>query len=332
MARKLIIGIFISICLIFVMSHNAKAITPVIELNNYSLVRSGNFSTNCEFSGTFEVASTGACTITPRGNVNLNIIKTNNDIASKSGDLIHFYLFIYTNQDNLQYEPKLLLHTYSTQNYSIIQYDEISYSKYNEQLISYGGYINWSPNNDFSIDYETFNSYYKIYEITLRSDLDGSRPFGLYGPGLFSLTFNQIPGATLTFALRSFTQWRKVESQENKEVEEKTQSAVDESAASGESSQGSVEGSTQNLMSAGASIISALSNAPATDCNINMSTSGSSSAFTGAIGSVNLCSGVPSGVLTMVQGIVALVFTPIVLYYTYSIITTIYKQFREYNS
>lgn len=122
------------------------------------------------------------------------------------------------------------------------------------------------------------------------------------------------------------------QSQDQKNEINETNNAVEDSQNAGDSSQSDTDNTTQSLMTAGANIIGALTSAPATDCNINVSTTGNSSSFTGAIGSLNLCSDVPSSVLTLVQGMVALVFTPLVLYYVYHILTLIYAQFKEYNS
>lgn len=269
--KKWFWGIFISILTIFAMSHNASAITTVLDLTNYSLVRSGTWTTNCEFTGSFNISSSGACAIRPTGNVVINTIQTNNNYDSKAGDLFHFYLFIYTDQYNIENEPRLTNFSYQTQNYSVIQYQEVSYSKYNEDMISYGGYINWSPNNDFSINFETYNGFYKIYEITLRSDVDGTRPVGLYGgaAGLYVMNFNQVPGVQITYALKSFSQWRPTESKENKEVEEKTQEAVDDSEAAGGTSSQDAQTGTTGLLNAITGAVSVISSATPTNCKIN---------------------------------------------------------------
>ena len=261
-------GIFISILSIFAMSHNANAITPVIDLTDYSVVRAGSYSTTCTFSGNY---TQNACTIQPRGTTRLNQIETGNQYKVLAGDLITFYLFVYSDSYNLEYEPVPLNFSYSTNNYSVIQYHEISYSKYNENIVSYGGYINWSPNNDFGIDFDTYNSFYKIYEITLRNDVEETKSFGLYGgtSGLFILNFNQVPGVSITFSLKNFIQWRPNESKINKEVEEKTQSAVDDSEAAGGSSSTDAQTGTTGLLNAITGAVSVISSAQPTNCKIN---------------------------------------------------------------
>lgn len=107
---------------------------------------------------------------------------------------------------------------------------------------------------------------------------------------------------------------------------EDVQDASQQSESDSNTAQSDAEGASQSLLNATGSIVSALTSAPATDCNIDISTRHFS------IGQVNLCSDVPQGVLNFVHGLIALVFTPIVLYFCYSIVTTLYNLFKEYNS
>lgn len=337
MASKLVIGIFISICAIFVMSHNASAIDFVLDLDNYTLSRNDERRIlDLAWNGNTSCINVNYCEVFDSVNVSrVNLLK-NGVNASYNDNSIVIWRVLVGSQLHDGYSNAISL--FNQKNFTTNN-DNLIFLGYNQKTVDRETvYTTFSVAPDNTYVGNVVSSYHNftIYEYYFKVLQGGQYKIGFESTGssitsdIFDLT--AYNNSKIMFMNLSVQAWSPVESKENKEVEEKTQEAVEQSAESGESSQGSVEGSTQNLMSAGASIISALSNAPATDCNINMTTSGSSSAFTGAIGSVNLCSGVPSGVLTMVQGIVALVFTPIVLYYTYSIITTIYKQFKEYNS
>ena len=110
----------------------------------------------------------------------------------------------------------------------------------------------------------------------------------------------------------------------NQDSADATQDSADEAQNEADSSSQSVDSTTQSLGSALTSISGALINAPATDCLINTNNNRLS------LGTLNLCSQVPSNVLTIVSNIIALVFTPIVLYFAYNVITLLYNTFKEY--
>lgn len=336
MVRKVAIGIFIAIFVIFLMSHNASAITPVIDLNNYEQYRYLIYPVNdCTFTGgeNYFTGRDSFCRVTVRNFTTINSIKTHDTYAVKKGDIVNYYLFVYTSTNPVNFLPKLENISNNLLGWDLISFNAVAIQDYINSSTTTGNLYQYDSANLSLTDTENnFYSVYRIYELTMRANQDGNLYVGLNtGGGIFSMPIEDF-GVDFVYSIKFLKWFRQGESQENKEVEEKTQGAVDQSTSDGNSSQTTVESSTQSLMSAGGSIISALINAPATDCNINVQTSGSSRLFTTAIGQLNLCSDVPQGVLNMVQGIVALVFTPIVLYFTYNVLTTLYNQFKEYNS
>lgn len=345
MVHKVIIGIFISILSIFAMSHNASAADFGISFDNYTLVRSNAVPyINCQ-TNTGNITNVQTCSINSNtsGITKLNVIYLNttqwNNV--EVGDIFEFYVNLHTKENHwIQGGSFGIISAYST---SSTTTELLSVEEVSSTVIPFTD-TTYSTNSEFfnlidGFNINQFSRISKVYRVLIRVIAVPSTPPYTINIGLQARTQNSLfeyynfgDTPAVDAHLSNFKQYRFAGSEENKEQEEKTQEAVDDSQASGESSQSSVEGTTQSLMSAGASIVSALTSAPATDCNISVNTSGSSRLFTTAIGQLNLCSDVPQGVLTMVQSIVALVFTPIVLYFGYNVITTLYNQFKEYNS
>ena len=113
----------------------------------------------------------------------------------------------------------------------------------------------------------------KVYRITQRVDLDGNHLIGLNVTDnstlRYILSFYQSSNYTVFFTLKNFTIYRPAESKENKEVEEKTQGAVDDSEAAGGSSSSDAQTGTTGLLNAITGAVSVISSASPTNCKIN---------------------------------------------------------------
>lgn len=332
MARKLIKYIFICLCVCFFMSHNVFAITTVYDLTNYERVSSGRSpSIYCTYSdGTSTSGAVCSSTYSKRITGFDQRLTYPTGFAFEKGDIIEFDLTFYAASFGNDLTNFGLLRLLTNNNrFSVIDYTSTqdtfnssdgrmifdsstnNFYTYNE----FGGVIN------FHIIVEVVDDYTGIFGITESASV----PF-------IRAEFYANNGNLLMF-LSNWNVYRKGSSDPaNQEQAEATQNAADDSAQDGNASEDAVNNSTQSLSSALSNISGALISAPATDCKISVNTTGNSSSFTSAIGQLNLCSNVPQNILNTVQTIIALVFTPIVLYFAYNVITTIYGLFKEYNS
>lgn len=332
MVRKIVRYIFICLGLVFVMSQNVGAVSTVYDLSNYSRVNAGRGpSIKCYYTDDTTTNST-VCTSTYSKRIKGfdMSLQHANGFSYKKGDIIEFDLTFYASSFGNDLTNFGLLRLLTNNNkFSVIDYAATE----NTFVSSDGRMIFDSPTNNFytsdefggvinfHIVVEVVDDYTGIFGITE----SGSIPF-------IRTEFYSNNGNLLMF-LSNWNVYRKGTSDPaNQEQAEATQDASDQATSDGQASQQSVDGQSQSLISSMGSIVTALTNAPNGDCTINVSTTGASSAFTSAIGTLNLCSNVPNNIRTTIQGIVALVFTPIVLYFLYNIVTKLYNLFKEYNS
>lgn len=333
MAHRLITGILLCLCAVLLMSYNVSAIQPVYNMNGYSIVNSASsLKMNCVINNASNVTVKNVtddwvCEYNPTTNDNVARLRrfySTEQWAFQSGDIIEFSLIVWSSV-NLSTLSGFVINFIGDNGAGLflLNIEQVANNVFSNDIISI---TNGSGGTLFN-----GNVFYSIYRYTFKARNDGVSSIG-YPVG--AQDYFLWSGSNLSFRMYDVKQYRMTgESSSDQQNEiNATNDSVQESENEGNTSQTDTDNTTQSLMTAGANIISALTSAPATDCNINISTTGSSSSFTSAIGSLNLCSDVPQGVLNLVQGMVALVFTPLVLYYVYSILTLIYAQFKEYNS
>lgn len=267
-------GVFISILSIFAMSHNANAVQPVIDLNNYSLVRSfSSFNNTCSFSGGLNATTSGQtyCQITVNGSTRLLTITSENAYEVKKGDLITFYLFIYSRTNGFETRPVLNIMSATGGGWDVLDYRIVTREDYDKELQSHTGYINQQGvNYDLNVDFDEYSGFYRIYEITMRANKADNLYYGLTAgaSGLWTMDSVDI-GQIIRFSIRNVSQYRFAGDEANKEVQEKTQEAVDDSQAAGGSSSSDAQTGTTGLLNAITGAVSVISSAQPTNCKIN---------------------------------------------------------------
>lgn len=267
-----LLSIFISFLAIFGMSHNASALTPVIDLNYYDLTSYiGIPYLDCTFSNFSNISSsnTTVCSGQINGAGRLNSILTHNQYQVKQGDIINFYLFVYG--DLVSYSPKIINSSATVNGWQVIQFHEVSSSEFvvNSQL---DGIINMHPDTwqyDLSLNGLYDSQLNRIYEVSLRAISNQNTNYGLNaGSGLFIFNGNDL-GRTVNFSIRSISHYTFSGSEENKEQEEKTQQAVNDSETAGSSSSESAEQGGASLLTAIGGFFSVITSASPTNCVFN---------------------------------------------------------------
>lgn len=314
--KWLIIPLFV----VFLMSHNAGAVSTVIDLNSYELKYSYNGTQDCGYTdASLDVTSTWYCYLATNDQ-SLFRISSSQSFELEKGDIIEFYFIVSSNQNVALIYNDFIQPINSTSGANVVDIqlmDNSSFHVYGESSLIPSGYY--------------FN---KIYKITMIQNTNRTTPIGLGNNRNVSLYRVNVDGGfpsnfRVSLSIRNGQIWRYVGSQENKEQEQATQEQSEAGDSAADSSTDAVEGATQNLFSAMGSIVSAVKDTPATNCLIDITTTGNSSAFTSAIGSINLCADVPSNILNTVRGLAALVIVPAVLYACYSICIKMYRTFTE---
>lgn len=297
-------------------ANNVHAARSVFDLSNYEVVHSAyNPDIICRKDGV-DTSPSIACAYDTGGMIT-RIYTSGLNWSFKKGDLVEFDIIVWS--DILAPNTGVSLYFGSGvtfANFLLIEVTETINDQYYHLFndISTGALYNQ-------------NAYSHVYHVVGQILNDYTGDVGLYGNNnypIFAISSTSLD--TLRFRISNLATWRYVGSEDNKEVADATQDAADDSENTSQSASQDASNASQNLLSAIGSVTSALTSAPATDCKIDISTRQFS------IGQVNLCSGVPQNIRNTVSTIVALVFTPIVLYYCYNIVTTLYGLFKEYNS
>lgn len=272
-------GIFISILGIIAMSHNASAVQPVINLNNYELVYQAYAkAVTCEFINMANTITSGNnyCRgqVNNQGNLSgLTYIYTSDGYETKKGDILTFYLLMSMDNGATESDLKLMNLTNESLGWNVLDWKIVDNGLIKDKLYSTGGVINQQGlNYDLSVDFYEGYQYYRLYEISLISKTDGNKPFGLVtssGSYLFQIDVNDALGAYFRFRLSDFKLYRFSGDEANKEVQEKTQGAVDDSQAAGGSSSQNAQTGTTGLLNAITGAVSVISSASPTNCKIN---------------------------------------------------------------
>lgn len=322
-----LLGIFISFFAIFGMSHNARALTPVIDLNSYDLLSYiGIPYLDCTFSyfSNISADNTTVCSGQINGAGRLNSILTHNQYQVKQGDIINFYLFVYG--DLVSYSPKIINTSATVNGWQVIQFHEVSKSEFLTYSENYGIIYNLHIDNggaDVLLENDYDYQLNRIYEVSLRAISNQYTNYGLNaGSGLFIFNGNDL-GRTVNFSIRSISHYTFSGSQENKEQEEKTQQAVDDSESAGGSSSQDAQTGTTGLLSAIGSAVNVISSASPTNCKINGNMGNLD------MGQIDLCANpVPTFIQTIGSLILILMCVPLAI----SLFNRFIALFRSFQS
>lgn len=265
--KKWLWGIFISLLAFFAMSHNASAID--INLNNYEVLYSTlTPNMSCYLKGGVPIAPSLSCSfVGTTDEIKVDGIYATSPFSNlKKGDIFEYFIFIGNRLNNnisggiitLQqargHDGLITLNVEEVDNYNLIDI------------------IGVSSNDNLSDIYNLYK-FGKLYKITQYVATDGN-----YAPGLdvntsassvFLFSFYQNVNYSVSIKLFNVVVYRSVESKENKEVEEKTQEAVDDSQAAGGSSSSSAQSGTTGLLNAITGAVNVISSASPTNCKIN---------------------------------------------------------------
>lgn len=317
--------LIIPIFLIFVMSHNAGAISTNLVFDDIIVKGSSLTPTvSCNINNAAALISYSWCyTNNDTVLVNtLNDIHTTDSFTVDSGDYIEFDLVVRT---DTEYD---VVGSYYLEDVNI-------YTPSGMRLVSRDMVINSTFYDNTVIDGTTTNDgnyYYHVYRYVYRyvGNETTSVQLGLRQQSA-ARGFVKFVGPGVRFRLANVVVYQGISSSESAQDREEnaTQEQSENAESAADTSSDDVSSATQNLASAMGSIVSTIKDTPASDCNISISTTGSSAGFTSAIGALNLCSGVPSNILNTIRGLAALVIVPYVLYAAYSITVKMYRTFTE---
>lgn len=270
-------GIFISILSIFAMSHNANAVTVTFDLSNYSVVRRLNSAAiTCEFQNAYSSTSSGAWCDADLNNTGggtyLNSILTNDTYSVEANDILNFTFIIYSSTGQFEYQPLLRTYTSSLQGWDVLSFQQVNFDDYSSKIEA-SGILNFNSSGSSYLNFTEweYNTFYRVYDVTLIARAKRDAKFGLVqGTTSPILLFNSSDiGKKVRVSIQNFVLYRYNESQTNKEVEEKTQDAVDDSQDAGNSSTQDAQSGTTGLLNAITGAVSVISSASPTNCKIN---------------------------------------------------------------
>lgn len=286
---KLVKYIFIPFFLVFLMSHNASAATTVFNINDYDIV---HFYPNVKV----------ACQFTDKNNNQVSF-PTNVDECSYFGPFTKLRRFYSYN-------------SYPVQKDDIVEFYVVNYADDTQNSLgTYMNSVSAGSNLYYIMDVQQvananypftneLDTYYSVYRFTFKVISSGSWNFGFISPADYFTYYGDSH-----FSMYNISVFRpKSSSQINKEQEEATQNAADNSETSGSSSGSDSQQATSSLISIITSGIGAITSASATNCVID----GDMGNFD--MGSVDLCANpVPAFMQVIGSIIAALVVLPLVI-------------------
>lgn len=306
-----IVAVFSSFLL---MSHNVSAVSTVLNMNEYDVVgQQGQLPVNCEFYGV-PTSQSNVTECTARANTTsaaptLAFLRKMSSVSKwtvKTGDIIEFDLNVFTPVS--------------------------SYAPYRVHLYFLGGSADFTAmeykqtvdNNHYTSTTMDTVMYQSVYHVTYRARHDGDVYIGLTSSQHW---FEWMSGndTYMTFAIYNVMHYRYSGSQVNKEQEEATQNAVDDSESAAEDNSSSTQ--TTNLIGAFQSFVTALTSLNSTNCNVTLP-------FPSALGGsmqVNICQNKDyAGNIVSVFGSLTL----IVFYIPFSlkILSMIYNEIRSFTN
>lgn len=271
--KKWFWGIFISLLVFFAMSHNASAAMN-LNYEYYDLNRSLNsFNVSCGLKGQQHTPGALACSWVNTGTeFKLNAIYQTTPMELKAGDIIQFYLYIGNPQNyNISGGIPTLQQTYGKDGLLTLDVEVVddwhSLEFYtSDNLLQY--------ENAYTLyDFWANDQFGKVYKVIQRAPRDGSYRAGFDvntdSSAVYLFSWYQNANYTVNLKIFNLIVYRPAESRENKEVEEKTQDAVDQSEAAGGSSSQDAQTGTTGLLNAITGAVNVISSASPTNCKIN---------------------------------------------------------------
>lgn len=268
-------GIFISILTVFAMSYNVNAVEPVYDLSNYDIYNYYDLNTiSCLIGGGSDSVLNGySCSTRISGETKFYEIKTDTTFNLKKDDIITFYIFLRSTTNGFTYSPIVPYYGNGNLNYQLVDFREVDAENFDTSLYSFNGYVNPAPNNDLNVDFNTTFGFTRVYQVTLKSLRDMTNNIYLRGSNNSSaclFLFNADDTMqTVRLSLSNLTFYRRAESQENREQEEKTQEAADASETAGGDSSSDAQTGTTSLINAITGAVTVISSASPTNCKIN---------------------------------------------------------------
>ena len=315
--KKLALGsIFISILCIFAMSHNANAMN--LNYENFTLHSANTFATNSCYLHSGQTSSGRQCSFTyEAGQMKLKGIYTSGSSNYKAGDIIEYYLLVF-NTANYDISGGVLSIFSQAGVDGLLTLDVEVVDDYSHLDFSVSSQNLPGENVGFVSDFWTLEQVSKVYKITQRVPLDGSYRVGLDVNNtssyeyIFSWYQQVQTNNSLAFQIRDFKVWRPAESKENKEVEEKTQEAVDDSQAAGSDSSSAASSGGASLLTAITGFFNVITSAQPTNCRFNAPLN---TYFGNQRLNVDLCSlELPSGIGTLTSIIAICIIIPFAIH------------------
>lgn len=300
---------------IFLMSHiilvnNAGAVQPVFDVSNYSTYRFvGNTEITCELGGAVtQTINAYSCVFGNTSSssfVRLYDIRTQGSYSVKAGDLITFHIFI-RNNTSVRYLPVLSYFGHTSNDFRILDFSQVT-SDYLELYRELDGSYNTSTLGINLNDYVTNIEFYQVYAVTLEAINDYNGPVYLRGSNNDTAALFLFPESGFNNSYKVFLgnfQFRRLnESQENKEVEDKTNSAVQDSETQGSSSQTDAQSGSASLISTIGSAVSVITSASPTNCLLN----GNMGNFD--MGQIDLCANPVPAFVQIISSLILILIT-----------------------
>lgn len=267
--NKWLWGIFISILCIFAMSHNASA-KMVLNYEYYDLVQTSSTpNVNCDLKDGTSVVNWNACSFGDTTNeIKLQDVYTNGVFNNlKVGDIIQYYIYLGNNQ-NYAISGGLPTLNLANGKDNLLTIDVEQIDDYHSIILNDSQATDGGLSSVWNTD-----KFAKVYKITQRVPYDGNFHIGLDtvsgSSALYLFSWYQNTGFSVYVKIFNIVIYRPTESKENKEVEEKTQDAVDQSEAAGGSSSSDAQTGTTGLLNAITGAVNVISSARPTNCKIN---------------------------------------------------------------
>lgn len=265
-------GIFISILSIFAMSHNAGAIDFTMDLNSYDVkYYAGGTSTTYRYDvGGNNLSSNITCiNCIPSGIgfINIRYLEpTLGNLSYNKSDIITFDLIIWTKQNyNINNVVKTInLFPTDQTAFQYMGYDELS-NEYATEI--YSTYYTNANDQLNGFDISSRQQGFKVLRLFFKVKKDIVTNFSLSSNN-FIFQYISIQDE-IAFRTANFTIYKFVGTEENREQQEKTQEAVDDSQAAGGSSSQDAQTGTTGLLNAITGAVSVISSASPTNCKLN---------------------------------------------------------------
>lgn len=291
--KKLLRYIFIPVLAVLLMSHNVSAVDTIIDLSNYSSIKSFvRANMDCNIDGT-SYTNADYCEETSNGSHQLNNIYSNSTVTLKKNDIFEFDLAVFSNPGPLINDsPQIATVNFQINgsNFRLLSFKDIS------NTVSVDFY-SLNPSGG-GITGGTFLS--KVIRFTVIADNDFTGRIGFqssnsnfpimyfYGPMFFKY-FNGVI-------------YRKNNTNDiNNEQADATQDASDNSATTADGNSSSQ--ATSNLLGVFGSFVTSLTTISPSNCNVDFDL--------GHIdfGVQNLCSQPVPQAFTVVTSIIVVCFT-----------------------